>query len=89
VLLLHWSISGASLPTGLSVDQLHEPVLEWAELDALGFDLIIASHIHVPQRLDDPKLGDATMGIYTGSPQPLSHGEGHYQHGVWLAEIAA
>jgi len=87
VLLVHWSISGSSLPTGLPVDQLHEPVLEWAELDALGFDCVIASHIHKAQRLDKPELGDATMGFYTGSPQPLNHGEAGYEHGVWLVDV--
>lgn len=87
ILALHWSISGASLPTGLPVDQLHEPVIEWADLDALGFDCVIASHIHKSQRLDHPELGDATPGFYTGSPQPLNHGESGYEHGVWLVDV--
>ncbi len=87
VLLAHWSISGASLPTGLPVDQLREPVIEWADLDAIGFDAVVAAHIHKAQRLDDPALGDTTPGVYVGSPQPLSHGEGGYEHGVWLLDV--
>ncbi len=89
ILLAHWSISGASLPTGLPVDQLREPVIEWADLDAIGFDAVVAAHIHKAQRLDDPALGDTTPGVYVGSPQPLSHGEGGYEHGVWLLDVEA
>ena len=86
ILALHWSISGASLPTGLPVDQLHEPVLEWGDLDGLGYDCVIASHIHKAQGLDRPELGDTTRGFYTGSPQPLNHGESGYEHGVWIVD---
>jgi len=87
VLLAHWSISSGSLPNGLPLTELREPVLEWAELDAIGFDVIVAAHIHRYQELHDPALGDETPGCYVGSPQPLSHGEGAYEHGVVLLEI--
>ena len=86
VLLGHWSVSSGALPSGLPLGQLREPVLEWAELDALGFDAIVMGHIHKSQRLNDPTLGDATVGFYVGSPQPLSHGEPG-EHGAWLLDI--
>lgn len=86
ILLLHWSVSGASLPTGLPVDQLREVVLPWPDLDELGFDAVVAGHIHKAQRLDDPKVGDTTTGFYAGSPQPLNHGEPG-EHGVWVLDI--
>jgi DNA repair exonuclease SbcCD nuclease subunit len=49
VLLAHWSISGASLPSGLPIDQAREPIIPLSELAELGFDAIVASHIHRPQ----------------------------------------
>lgn len=85
LLVAHWSISGAALPSGISVDEMREPVLPWAELDALGYDAIIAGHIHAPQRLDNPGL-DRTLGFYCGSPQPLNHGE-RGEHGCWIVTL--
>jgi DNA repair exonuclease SbcCD nuclease subunit len=86
ILLAHWSISSGALPNGLPLGQLKEPILDWSELDALGFDAVVASHIHAQQRLDDPALGDATLGFYTGSPQQLNFGE-KSEHGCWLLDI--
>jgi DNA repair protein SbcD/Mre11 len=79
ILLLHWSVSGASLPTGLPVDQLHDVILPWTDLDALGFDAVVCGHIHKPQI-----LGNGVF--YCGSPQQLNHGEANDEHGVWLIE---
>lgn len=80
ILLLHWSVSGASLPSGLPVDRLREVVLPWPDLDALSFDAVVCGHIHKPQRF--PGKPDS---FYCGSPQPLNHGEAG-EHGVWLIE---
>lgn len=72
VLLTHFSISGTSLPSGLDVGQLHEPVLNQDDLRAIGYDVIVAGHIHRPQLFDESgKIG----GFYVGSPMPLSFGE--------------
>lgn len=46
VLMLHGSLSGASLPTGISTDELREPVIPVGELLDLGFAAIVAGHIH-------------------------------------------
>jgi DNA repair protein SbcD/Mre11 len=77
ILLGHWSVSGAALPNGLPVDQLREPVIPIADLDALGFDHVVFGHIHKQQRLGG-------RGFYVGSPMPLNFGEaGHpEEHGV-------
>lgn len=84
VLVLHWSVSGSALPNGLPVDDLREPVLELEALADLGFDAIVCAHIHLPAMLnEDPPI------FYVGSPMPLNHGEGHYDHGAWLLELAA
>lgn len=90
VLLTHFSISGSSLPNGLPVDQLREPVLELGELEQLGFDAIVAAHIHAPQVLDGPpaysELVTGRTLFYVGSPMPLSFGETGTEHGVWILD---
>ncbi len=88
VLLAHWFIDNTSLPTGLPVDQMHEPVLPWADLDSIGYDAVIAGHNHHGQRIDNPDL-DSTRGIVVGSPQPLNHGEAGYEHGCWIVDVPA
>lgn len=85
VLLAHWAISGTSLPSGLSADEMREPVLPWADLDALGYELVVAGHLHHPQRIDNPEL-DRTVGLVPGSPQQLNFGETG-EHGVWLVDL--
>ena len=79
ILLGHWSAAGASLPNGLPVEQLREPVLPTDELEALGFAAIALGHIHVGAVLKS----DAGRTFYTGSPMPLDHGEAGLIHGVW------
>lgn len=86
VLLAHWAISGSALPTGLPVDEMREPILPWAELDALGFHVVIGGHIHEAQQISDPRI-DSTLGIVLGSPQQLNFGE-HGEHGCWIIDLA-
>lgn len=93
VLMLHGSLSGASIPTGLSTDQLGAVIDTHALLD-LGFDAIVASHIHVAQA-HHPDLGwtqsiypeAPSAVIYTGSPLPLNFGETDIPHGVWILDV--
>lgn len=77
ILLGHWSVSGTSLPSGLPVDQLREPVIPADALEDLGFDHIVMGHIHRAQ-------GFAGHGFYVGSPMPLNFGEDPdpFAHGV-------
>lgn len=96
VLMLHWSISGAALPNGLPVDELREPVIPLEELEALGFDAVVAGHIHRPQLLSPGPLAENGDGshvvasscpiFYVGSPMPLNFGEGQV-HGCWLLDL--
>lgn len=83
VLLTHFSISGAVTPDGADVGLFREPVLVAGDLDAVGFEAIVAGHIHKPQTIA------SGHGFYTGSPMPLSFGEAKSDHGVWILDIDA
>ena len=85
VLVAHWAISGAKLPGEMLSDELGEPVLPWAELDAIGYDLIVGAHIHEPQMLSNPDV-DQGPGFVIGSPQQLNFGE-QGDHGCWLVDF--
>lgn len=102
VLVPHWPISGASLPNGLPIDAVTHAVLPLDGLAAIGYDAILASHIHVPQfcpRDEDgtplgwltPKAdGDVVSNaaaIYSGSPMPHDFGEANHPHGVWIIDV--
>jgi exonuclease SbcD len=73
ILLAHWSVSGASLPNGLLVDQLRDVILPREELDAVGFDHLVFGHIHKAQEISE-------RGFYVGSPLPLNFGEDTHRH---------
>jgi exonuclease SbcD len=84
ILVGHWSVSGATLPTGLPVEMLREPVLSLEGLKAAGFDLVVLGHLHKVQVIsDDPAV------LYCGSPWVCSWGETDDSHGVWLLDTAA
>ncbi len=99
VLMLHGSISGASLPAGLATDELREPVMDELALLDLGYDAIVAAHIHVPQFLNadafwapphellasGPQPG--IVMLYTGSPLSLNFGETGVPHGCWILSL--
>jgi exonuclease SbcD len=92
ILLTHFSISGAALPNGLPVDELREPVLDLVGLEEVGFDAVVAAHIHKPQLLEPGHDGfgsphlDAPI-LYVGSPMPLDFGEAETEHGCWILDI--
>ena len=81
ILLAHWSVSGASIPSGLLADQLREPVLPLHDLEMLGFDKVILGHLHKPQVLDERR-----RILYTGSPAVVDYGEADTKHGVWILD---
>jgi DNA repair protein SbcD/Mre11 len=87
ILLLHWSVSGAALPTGLPTDTLREPVIPLAELEQLGFDAIVCGHIHKGQLLATNPVEPEIPIFYVGSPMPLNFGEANLEHGVWILEV--
>jgi exonuclease SbcD len=88
ILLLHWSVSGASLPSGLPVDGLREPVIPALELDEIGFDAFVCGHIHKAQVLvaREENGSHAAAAFYVGSPMPLNFGEAQVGHGVWMLD---
>jgi DNA repair protein SbcD/Mre11 len=99
VLLMHGSLSGASLPTGIATDDLNEPVIDTETLLGFGFGAVVAGHIHKRQILtgveyewDDISTHEAApfpLAFYTGSPLPLNFGEASTDHGVWILDIDA
>jgi exonuclease SbcD len=84
ILLGHWSISGAGLPSGIPTDQLREPVIPLEALASIGFDAVVFGHIHRPQTLND--AGGSPI-FYVGSPMPLNFGETTTDHGCWLLDL--
>jgi DNA repair protein SbcD/Mre11 len=86
VLLLHWSISGASTPTGILTDEFSEVVLDVDALDSLGFDAVVAGHIHKPQTLYGGPHSERSA-FYVGSPAPVDFGEAESDHGCYLLEV--
>ena len=84
ILVGHWSISGASTPSGIPTDQFREPVIPLAELEQIGFDAVVFGHIHKPQTLQ----GISSRPIfYVGSPMALNFGETGSEHGAWLLDF--
>lgn len=81
ILVGHWAVSGASLPTGLPVEMLREPVLSREGLASAGFDLVMLGHLHTTQVINEqPPIA------YCGSPYVCSWGETSDPHGVWIFE---
>ena len=95
-LMGHWAVSGASLPNGLPVADLNEPVLDISALQDLDFDGICLGHIHVPTEFPfEPrpnKRGDTSWYpgpiFYCGSPLPVDFGEVEVPHGCWVYDGA-
>ena len=84
VLVGHWAISGAMLPTGLESGMLREPVIPVEGLTSSGFALAAFGHIHVTGVL----ASGPTPVLYTGSPWTNSWGETDSEHGVWIYDSA-
>lgn len=80
VLVAHWAISGASLPSGLPASALREPVLPFHDLVAQGWDCIVAGHIHRGQVLGGKVL-------VPGSPAVCDFGEEGQRHGAWIVKV--
>lgn len=87
-LALHWSIGGSVMPNGRRIEDVtRETMLPRAELETLGFDAVIAGHIHNAQ-----SLGGGFVPIeYVGSLVPVDHSEADGRHGVlvWTPESSS
>lgn len=88
ILLGHWAVSGSSLPSGSSVeDLLDEPVIPWQDMDVLGYRLAAFGHIHQPQVI---ARGSADTPIfYAGSAAVCNWGETGSPHGCWIFDTEA
>lgn len=86
VLLGHWSVSGSSLPNGIPVDQLNEPVIPWTDLDEMGWKLAAFGHIHKAQTIG---VDAVTPMFYCGSACVGDWGEASTPHGVWIFDSEA
>lgn len=76
VLLAHWALDWPGMPPQIHD---HEPVLPIAALEQIGFDLILAGHIHIPQQ-----VGRCISG---GPPAHVSFGEQGLPHGCWVLTV--
>lgn len=83
VLIAHWAVSGASLPSGVLADELREVVIPTDALAAQGWDAIVLGHLHRQQWLTDGRC----PAFYVGSPLPCDFGEAGYPHGAILLEL--
>jgi len=81
VLMGHWSVSGASLPNGLPVADLHEPILDGDALASFDFEAMVWGHIHRMQTFGYGRH------VYCGSPYPVDFAEENTRHGVVLLEV--
>lgn len=53
------------------------------DIPALGLDLLVLGHIHMPTTYNEP---DSGLAVYVGSPWAMDPGEPG-THGAWLAEF--
>ena len=90
LLVAHWSVSEALLPSGeRAASIMREPMLPLSELLALEVPVVLG-HIHRPQMLGSLATSDVGQPVfYVGSPIPLDFGEGDYEHGIWLLDTEA
>lgn len=82
ILIAHHALSGASLPTGLPVLELAEPILDSHALAQMGFDVVLSGHIHKRQVIVEEPLV-AHIG-------PLSRGnfgERDVETGLWKIHV--
>lgn len=78
ILIAHWAIAGGSLPNGLPLLELAEPMLDPYRL-AEQFDLVLAGHIHKRQEIVD--------GVHhIGALSRASFGEAACDTGAWRLE---
>jgi exonuclease SbcD len=80
ILLAHWSLSGAVSASGQSTDSFREIVLPRRELEAQGWDGIVAGHLHKRQGL-------GSFGFYPGSLAVCDFSEAEQPHGFAVVDV--
>lgn len=81
ILLAHQMVTGASLPTGLPVEQVGSCVLPLWALEEIGYDAIILGDLHMAQ-----VLSELPFAAYCGSPWINDFGEQGNESGVWILD---
>lgn len=84
ILVAHWALSGASLPTGLPVLELAEPVLDSFALAQMGFDVVLSGHIHSRQIVVEEPLVAHAGPLCRGN-----FGEAGIETGAWQIQRGA
>jgi exonuclease SbcD len=82
ILVAHQMVSGATLPTGLPVEQVGSVVLPLWALEEQGWDAVVLGDIHRSQ-----VLSMAPFTAYCGSSMTLDFGEQSNDPGVWILEF--
>lgn len=83
MLVLHWSLSGAVTPSGVSTAEFREPVIPVSELVGQGWSAVCAGHIHRRQI-----LSESPLVFYPGSPWAVDWGEIREPHGVTVFDVS-
>lgn len=78
LLIAHWAIAGGSLPSGLPLLELAEPMLDPYALQT-HFDLVLAGHIHKRQEV-------IPVVWHIGPLNRTSFGEKDVETGFWRVE---
>lgn len=82
LLALHWWLEGATSANNVGSGVIAEPVIPLFDLEEIGFDAVIAGHVHRAQILrEQPPV------FYCGSPAVCNFGEETVSHGVWILEL--
>lgn len=81
ILVAHHALSGASLPTGLPVLELAEPILDSFALAQMGFHVVLSGHIHKLQVVVEQPLVAHVGPLCRGN-----FGEAGIQTGAWQIE---
>lgn len=80
ILIAHWALAGGSLPNGLPLLDLAEPMLDPYALSQL-FEITLAGHIHKRQEIIDTPLV-----AHTGPLNRHSFGEAGIWTGAWQVD---
>lgn len=86
ILVGHWSIQGAKMSTGKTMEATlngSEVVLPLGELIKQGWDACLFGHIHVPQVLSGDKEGEPFIA-YSGCFQRINVGEANDERGFYI-----
>lgn len=89
IVLTHYSVSGATTPTGADVSGFRELVLDERALEYCGADAVVLGHIHGYQELMAERNEPNIPVFYCGSPNIVDFGEADISHGYVMLDIVS